>query len=128
MKNLKMSCKFLKKVKFLPVVFFLMMITSCFWSSCCLAATEPAEGSQVVSSQSEFSIGKGLGYLAAAIAISAGSIGAGKAVASSAPAALGAFSEDPSSFGKTIVFVALGEGVSILSFIVSMMIINNLAK
>ena len=126
MKISRINFKLSKRMSFLSILF--VMMAACFLTPCCFAATESSEDVQTVSSQSEFSVGRGLGYLAAAIAISAGSIGAGKAVASSAPAALGAFSENPASFGKTIVFVALGEGVSILSFIVSMMIINNLAK
>ncbi len=122
-----MSCKLLKRMRFFSVSVLVAFI-GVIASSLCFAAVEPQNEAQAVETQTEFSVGRGLGYLAAAIAISAGSIGAGKAVASSAPAALGAFSENPASFGKTIVFVALGEGVSILSFIVSMMIINNLAR
>ncbi|MBP0979028.1 MAG: ATPase [Oscillospiraceae bacterium] len=112
---------FFKKIKF--VVVPVLFLTTCFIMSSFGFAAEP----EFVAQGNYVSIGAGLGYLAAAFAIAAGSVGAGFAVASSAPAALGAFSENPSAFGKTIVFVALGEGVSILSFIVAMMIVNNLA-
>ncbi len=117
-----------KKAKFIFISMLISLVGSCF---CSQYFAETPEQTSTVPTQTvtkEHSVGEGLGYMAAAIAIAVGSIGAGIAVASSAPAALGAFSENPSTFGKTIVFVALGEGVSILSFIVSMMIINGLAK
>ena len=69
------------------------------------------------------SVGESISHVAAALAIGLGSIAAGLAVAASVPAALGAFSEDQSTFGKAIVFVALGEGVSILSFIIAIIIL-----
>ena len=112
---------YFKKVRFLVSIF--LFLAMCFMMSTFGFAAK----TEAVAQGSYVSIGAGLGYLAAALAIAAGSIGAGFAVASSAPAALGAFSENPSAFGKTIIFVALGEGVGILSFIVAIMIINNLA-
>ena len=54
---------------------------------------------------------RGLGFLAAAIAVGCSCISAGWAVAKSAPAALGAISENSDSFGRVIIFVALGEVV-----------------
>jgi len=73
------------------------------------------------------SAGSGLGYLAAAITSGLSAIGAGIAVASAAPAAIGAASEDPKSFGKSLIFVALGEGVALYGLLVAILIINNLA-
>lgn len=72
------------------------------------------------------STGDGLAYLAAAIVTAASSIGAGIAVASAAPAAIGATSEDPASFGKALIFVALGEGVALYGLLISILIINNI--
>lgn len=121
-----------KKAKFIFISMLISLIGSCFCSQYSAASPEQTSNESAATQQTvvnkEHSVGEGLGYIAAAIAIAVGSIGAGIAVASSAPAALGAFSENPSTFGKTIVFVALGEGVSILSFIVSMMIITGLTK
>ena len=54
------------------------------------------------------------------------SLGAGIAVAAAAPAAIGAFSEDPKAFGKSLIFVALGEGVAIYGLLISILILNNL--
>ncbi len=47
----------------------------------------------------------GLGYLAAALTVGIAGIGAGIAVGSGAPAAIGALTEDPKSFGKALIFV-----------------------
>ncbi len=68
----------------------------------------------------------GVGYLAAAIAVAASSLGAAWAVAKAAPSALGAISENPDNFGKAIIFVALGEGIAIYGLLISILIINKL--
>ena len=69
----------------------------------------------------------GLGYLAAGLAVGLGSIGCGIAVANAAPAAIGAVAEEPSSFGKAMIFVALGEGVALYGFLIAFLIIQALA-
>lgn len=76
--------------------------------------------------QAVVSMGQGLGYLAAALVTGMSCIGAGIAVAAGAPAAIGACSEDPKSFGKSIVFVGLGEGIGVYGLLISFMIITNL--
>ena len=68
----------------------------------------------------------GLGYLAAALATSLSGIGSGIAVASSASAALGAISEDQSVFGKSMIFVAMAEGIALYGLIISFMILGKL--
>lgn len=69
---------------------------------------------------------KGLGYLAAAIAVGCSCISAGWAVAKSAPAALGAISENSDNFGRAIIFVALGEGCAIYGLLIAILILNAL--
>ncbi len=69
---------------------------------------------------------QGLGFLAAALSTGLASLGAGIAVASGAPAAIGAISENPKSFGKAIIFVVLGEGIAIYGILVSVLIITKL--
>lgn len=69
---------------------------------------------------------QGMGFLAAAIATSASALGAGFAVASAAPAAIGAISENSENFGKAMIFVALAEGVAIYGLLISILIINKL--
>ncbi len=66
----------------------------------------------------------GMGYIAAALAVGLGSIGCGIAVASGSSAAIGAVAEEPKSFAKSLIFVALGEGVALYGFIISFMIIS----
>ena len=75
---------------------------------------------------SVISTGAGLGYLGAALVTGLSSLGAGIAVASAAPAAIGATSEDPKSFGKALIFVVLGEGIALYGMLVSILIINAL--
>ena len=50
-------------------------------------------------------------------------IGAGIAVSSSASAALGAISEDPQIMGKSLIFVALAEGIALYGLIISLLIL-----
>ncbi len=69
---------------------------------------------------------QGLGFLGAALATGLSALGAGIAVAAAAPAAIGAFSEDAKNFGKSLIFVALGEGVAIYGLLISILIINKL--
>lgn len=69
---------------------------------------------------------KSMGFLAAALAVAASSLGAAWAVAKAAPAALGAISENPDNFGKAIIFVALGEGIAIYGLLISILILKNL--
>ena len=67
-------------------------------------------------------IAQGLGFVAAALS----ALGAGIAVAAAAPAAIGAFSENEKNFGKSLIFVALGEGVAIYGLLISILIINKI--
>ena len=41
-----------------------------------------------------------------------------------APAAIGAFSEDPKAFGKTLIFVVLGEGIALYGMLIAILIIT----
>ena len=68
----------------------------------------------------------GMGYIAAALVTGLSCLGAGIAVAAAAPAAIGAVSEDPKSFGKAMIFVVLGEGVAIYGVLISILILNRL--
>lgn len=69
---------------------------------------------------------KGFGMIAAALATGLAGIGGGIAVAASAPAAIGATSEDPKAFGKSLIFVALGEGIAIYGLLISLFILNRI--
>lgn len=67
--------------------------------------------------------GEGLKYLAAALSTGLASIGAGIGVGFSAPAAIGACSEDPKAFSKAMIFVVLGEGIAIYGLVISFLIL-----
>ena len=62
----------------------------------------------------------------AGLSVGGACLGAGLAVASAAPAAIGAVSENGDNFGRAIIFVALGEGVAIYGLLISILIINAL--
>lgn len=81
-----------------------------------------ADGEQAAAAVA--SSAEGMKYLAAALATGLGSIGCGIAVAAAAPAAIGAVAEDPKSFVKALIFVAMGEGVAIYGLLISILIIN----
>ena len=66
---------------------------------------------------------KGMAYLGAAIATGLSCVGCGIAVGGAAPAAIGAVAEDPKSFVKSLIFVALGEGVAIYGILISILIL-----
>ena len=68
----------------------------------------------------------GMGYLAAALSTGLAAIGGGIALGSSVPAAIGATSENPKAFGKSLIFVALGETLALYGLIISFMIITRL--
>ena len=102
----------------------------CMFFGLCLIATVLPLGSVAFADGAVASItgthAQGLGFLAAALVTGIATIGAGIAVGSAAPAAIGAVSEDPKSFGKAIIFVVLGEGIAIYGLLISILIINKL--
>ncbi len=86
-----------------------------------LSAADTAEAAGAAAASSA-----GLGFIAAALVTGLSAIGAGIAVAAAAPAAIGACSEDPKSFGRSIIFVALGEGVALYGLLISILILNKI--
>jgi len=70
------------------------------------------------------STAEGLKYIGAALSTGLACVGAGIAVSNAASAALGALSEDSSIFGKSLIFVALAEGVAIYGLVISVMILG----
>jgi V/A-type H+-transporting ATPase subunit K len=88
-----------------------------------LAGTSSVQAADTASASG---LATGLGYLSAALVTGISGIGSGIAVASSASAALGAISEDGSLFGKSIIFVAMAEGIALYGLIISFMILGKL--
>ena len=85
-----------------------------------------AQNVQAATDAAGSGLATGLGYLGAALVTGLSGIGSGIAVASSASAALGAISEDGSLFGKSMIFVAMAEGIALYGLIISFMIIGKL--
>lgn len=66
------------------------------------------------------------GYLAAAIAVGIGSLGAGLAVSAVGAAALGAMAERPEIWTKALIFAGLAEGIAIYGMIIAIMILGKI--
>lgn len=90
-----------------------------------ITAAESPNASEVVESKmSTISVGAGLGMLGVALVTGLSCVGAGIAVAASASSAIGAISENPKTFGKAMIFVALAEGVALYGLLISIQIIS----
>jgi V/A-type H+-transporting ATPase subunit K len=101
----------MKPYKYLFVPFYFLLCP-------CMALAEQAAAPGCSSA--------GWGYLAAAIAIGASSLGAGLAVAVVGSAAIGAMSEKPEIAGRALIFIGLAEGIAIYGLIVAVMILGRL--
>ena len=84
------------------------------------AATTAAE---TVNTDNDHNSSLSIGLVAAALATG---IGGGMAVASAAPAAIAANSENEKTFGKSLIFVALGESIALYGLVISIMILSKL--
>ncbi len=104
--------------------FFGLLVIGCVY--CFSQSAEAAEVTATTAAAASDGISKGLGYLAAALAVGLSGIGGGIAVASSASAALGALSENDTIFGKSLIFVGLAEGVALYGLLIAFMIISSL--
>lgn len=63
-------------------------------------------------------------FLAAAIAVGVGSLGAGAAVGYVGASAMGAIGEKPELAGRALIFVGLAEGIAIYGLIIAIMILG----
>ncbi len=66
------------------------------------------------------------GYLGAALAVGASTLGAGIAVGLVGSAAMGAVSERPEMAGRALIFLGLAEGIAIYGLIIAIMILGKL--
>lgn len=107
--------------------FLTQLFSFCAVCSMCLVCpviAHAATGDAAAAATAATGMGAGLAYLGAGLATGLSCIGGGIAVGGAAPAAIGATSEDPKNFGKSIIFVALGEGCALYGMIISIMIIQ----
>jgi V/A-type H+-transporting ATPase subunit K len=92
-----------------------------FMSPLLLPAVALAEGAAAKSDSAV-----AMGYLSAAIAVGASTLGAGIAVAVVGAAAMGAIGEKPELAGRALIFIGLAEGIAIYGLIVALMILAKL--
>ena len=85
------------------------------------AQTEQTEQTEAAGSGA--GLATGLGFIGAALSIGLAGIGGGLALSAGAPAAIGAVAENPKSFGKSMILVALGEAVAIYGLIIAFLIV-----
>ncbi len=111
--------KLIAQISLFAGVFLIALI--CNFNNFTVLAEEASASGSIVGTTAQ-----GMGFIAAALATGCSALGAGWAVASAAPAAIGAISENSENFGKAIIFVALGEGVAIYGLLISILIINAL--
>ncbi len=107
-----------KRATLTQIASFCAVFAFCFIFPMISSATETATATTSASN--------GLGLIAAALPTGLSCIGGGIAVGSAAPAAIGATSEDPKNFGKSIIFVALGEGCALYGMLISIMILSKI--
>ena len=87
------------------------------WRRSALAAGTGAEAG--------LTVGEGLKFIGAALSTGLSGVGGGIAVASAASAAIGAMSENEKIMGKTLIFVALAEGIALYGLVISILILNS---
>lgn len=109
------ECLLMNAISFFSFLGIGLVVTMCGGVSA-LAAGEAADG---------VSIGMGLKYIGAALSTGLSGVGGGVAVASAASAAIGAMSENEGIMGKTLIFVALAEGIALYGLVISILILNS---
>ncbi len=116
-----------KAMRFNAAVFLVLILMVSVFAFGVSAADETAnapEASASETAEEEKAGANGLGLLAAGLVTGLAGIGGGIAVAAGAPAAIAATSEDPKSFGKSLIFVALGESIALYGVVISILILN----
>lgn len=111
------------------IAVFVMMVIMC---SAVAFSASAAETRETVNMQTTSAAApdnsRGMGFIASALAVGLAGIGGGIAVGSAAPAAIGATSEDPKNFGKSLIFVVLGEGIALYGLLMSFMIYSSVSQ
>ena len=129
----RMQGKSIKKSMRVNLAVFLVLIVAvslcAFMASAETGTTPPQAAPETVDAAPQEEAqpaqsSNGLGLLAAGLVTGLAGIGGGIAVAAGAPAAIAATSEDPKSFGKSLIFVALGESIALYGVVISILILN----
>jgi V/A-type H+-transporting ATPase subunit K len=128
MEGILMKSKFNK----LFVTILLVVAVTCCGAFGVLAADNTDEAAAAASTtettetDNDHNSSLSIGLVAAALATGLAGIGGGMAVASAAPAAIAANSENEKTFGKSLIFVALGESIALYGLVISIMILSKL--
>jgi V/A-type H+-transporting ATPase subunit K len=101
-----------------------LLVTSPLWSLSVAMAQEAAGVTPIAGGESAFrTVGLAL---AAAISLSVSVLGSSYAVARIGSAALGAAAEKPELLTRSILFVALAEGLAVLGFAMAMVLVRKI--
>ena len=127
MEGILMKSKFNK----LFVTILLVVAVTCCGAFGVLAADNTDEAASTTettetNTDNDHNSSLSIGLVAAALATGLAGIGGGMAVASAAPAAIAANSENEKTFGKSLIFVALGESIALYGLVISIMILSKL--
>lgn len=125
-KSIKKPLKMNIAVFAVLVVLISVLCVNVFAAEAPSAGNDAAEVSTEAQAQPATDNSKGLGLLAAGLVTGLAGIGGGIAVAAGAPAAIAATAENPKSFGKSIIFVALGESIALYGVVISILILNKI--
>jgi V/A-type H+/Na+-transporting ATPase subunit K len=101
-----------------------LVLTGTFLLGAAASAEETRPGSVATD---QVSVDKAIGLgAAAAFAVAVSILGAGYAVGRIGSAALGAAAEKPELLTRSILFVALAEGLAVLGFAIAMMLVQKI--
>lgn len=125
-KSIKKPLKMNIAVFAVLVVLISVLCVNVFAAEAPSAGNDAAAASTEAQAQPATDNSKGLGLLAAGLVTGLAGIGGGIAVAAGAPAAIAATAENPKSFGKSIIFVALGESIALYGVVISILILNKI--
>jgi V/A-type H+-transporting ATPase subunit K len=89
------------------------------------AFAEPSVG-QAVAGDGGISIGMGLAFIGVALPTALSTVAAGMAVGPIGTASLAAVSEKPETFGRTLVYLGLAEGIAIYGLVLSILLLNRI--
>ena len=113
-----------KKAMTIQLLSVLAIAAVCIAMPVSAGAADTGKGADAAASDTADTVAvpdSGMKYIGAALAVGLAGIGGGIAVAGGAPAAIGATAEDPKSFGKSIIFVALGEGFGLYGLLIAIL-------
>jgi V/A-type H+/Na+-transporting ATPase subunit K len=79
-----------------------------------------------ITTNPEFSIGKGLAFIGVALPTCFATYAAGMAIGPIGAASLAAISEKPENFGRSLIYLGLAEGVAIYGLVISILLMGKL--